>query len=167
MSTATSIYVISCLHLQHNIFTNPSPLWILLYKYFSNWKIPRNYSIIFRSSHRRCSIKKAILEHFVIFTRKNLCRRLFIIKVAGHETCHFIKKRLQHRYFLANIRKFIRRPILKNISERLHCWKVFCGKVFQIRSELRKRNYRWLLCERLLKLWLNKNASYNKVLHED
>ena len=62
-------------------------------------------------------------------------------EVEDHQECNFIEKRLQQRYFLANIVKFIRRPILKNISERLHCWKVFYEKVFQIRSELRKRNY--------------------------
>ena len=126
--TVTSIYVISCLHLLHNIFTNLSPLWILLYKYFSSWKILRNYSTIFRSSHQKCSIKKAILKHFVIFTGKHLCMGLLFNKVAGHQTCSFIKKRVQHRYYLANIRKFIRRPILKKIS-------VF-ENVFHIRSEL-------------------------------
>ena len=139
MFTVTSIYVISCLHLTHNIFTNVSPLWILLYKYFWSWEILRNYSTIFRSSHRRCSIKKAILKYFVIFTGKHLCRDLFLNKVAGHQACDFIKKRLQQRYFLANIGKFIRRPILKNISEWLHCWKVFCGNVFDTRSGLSKK----------------------------
>ena len=79
-------------------------------------------------------IKKAILKHFVIFTGKHLCWGLFFNKVAGHQACNFIKKRLQHRHFLANIRKFIRRPILKNICERLHFWKVFCENVFQIRT---------------------------------
>ena len=127
MFTVTSIYVISCLHLLHNIFTNLSPLWILLYKYFSSWKILRNYSTIFRTSHR-----------------KPLFRGLFFNKVAGHQACNFIKRRSQHRYFLANIEKFIRRPILKNISERLHYWKVFCENVFQIRFKLSKRNYWWL-----------------------
>ena len=137
MFTVTSIYVISCLHLLHNIFTNLSPLWILLYKYFSSWEILRNYSTIFRSSHRGCSIKKAILKHLVIFTRKYLRGDLFFNKVAGHQACNFIKKRLQHKYYLANIVKFIRRPILKSISER-------CENVFQIRSEFSKRNYWWL-----------------------
>ena len=80
----------------------------------------------------------------MIFTGKHLCRGLYFNKVAGHQACNFVKKRLQHRYFLANIGKFIRRPILKNISKRLHCWKVFCENVFQIRSELSKRNYWWL-----------------------
>ena len=141
MFTVTSIYVVSCLHLLNNIFTNLSPLSILLCKYFSSLEILRNYSTIFRSSHRSCSIKKAILKYFVIFTGKHLCRDLFLNKVAGHQACDFIKKRLQQRYFLANIGKFIRRPILKNISERLHCWKVFYENDFQIRSELTKRNY--------------------------
>ena len=140
----TSIYVIPYLHLLHNIFTNLSLLWILLHKYFWSREILRNYSTSFRSSHRRCSVKKAILKHFAIFAGKRLCRLLFFNKVACHQACNFVKKRLQHRYFLANIRKFIRRPILKNISKRLHCWKVFCENVFQIRSELSKRNYWWL-----------------------
>ena len=133
MFTVTSIYLISFLHLLHSILTNLWPLWILLHKYFSSSVILRNYSTIFRSSHQ----KKAILKHFVIFTGKHLCNVQASIfnRVAGHQACNFIKKRLQHRYFLANIKKFIRRPILKNISEWLHCWKVFCENIFQIRSE--------------------------------
>ena len=81
-------------------------------------EILRNSSAIFRSSHRRCSIEKTILKHFVTFTGKHLCRGLFFNKIAGHQVCNFIKKRLQHRCFLANITKFIRRPVLKNIWKR-------------------------------------------------
>ena len=36
-------------------------------------------------------------------------------KVAGLQACNFIKRTLQHRYFLVNIAKFLRTPILKNI----------------------------------------------------
>ena len=112
----------------------------LFYKFFCSnisqveLEILRNSSTIFRSSHWRCSIKKAILKHFVIFTGKHLCWGLFFDKDAGHQACNFIKKRLQHRCFLANIRKFIRRAILKNICKRLHFWKVLCENVFQIRT---------------------------------
>ena len=35
-------------------------------------------------------------------------------KVAGLQACNFIKRTLQHRYFLVNIAKFLT-PILKNI----------------------------------------------------
>ena len=118
MFTVTSSYVIASFHLPHN----------------------RNSSTILRSSHRRCSIKKPILKHFVIITVKHLCRSLFFNKVAGHQACNFIKKRLQHRYY-ANIRKFIRRTILKNINEQLYCWKVFCENVLHIRSELGEMKY--------------------------
>ena len=151
MFTVTSIYVISCLHLLHNIFTNLSPLWILLYKYFSSWEILRNYSTIFRSSHRRCSIKKAILKHFVIFTGKHLCRGLFFNKVAGHQVCNFVKKRLLHRYFLVNVGKFIGRPTLKNISKWLHLWKCFVRTFFRPDLNLAKGTIDDLLYERLLK----------------
>ena len=42
-----------------------------------------------------------------------------------------LSKRDSNTCFLANIGKFIRRPVLKNICKRLHCWKVFCENVFQ------------------------------------
>ena len=77
------------------------------------------------------------LKHSVIFTGKHLCWDLFFNKVAGHaghQSCKFIKKRLQHRFFLVNMGKFIKTSILKNICERLHFWKVFCKNIFQIRT---------------------------------
>ena len=40
-------------------------------------------------------------------------------KVACLKNCNFIKKRLQHRCFLANNAKFLRTPILKKFCERL------------------------------------------------
>ena len=43
-----------------------------------------------KNSHRRCSIKKAVLKNFTIFTGKHLCWSLFF---------NFIKKRLQRRCF--------------------------------------------------------------------
>ena len=72
-------------------------------------------------------------------------------KVEGHQTCGFIKKRLQHRFFLVNFEKFIRTPILKKISERLHFWKVFYGNIFSDQN-LAKGIFDELLYERLLKL---------------
>ena len=65
------------------------------------------------SSHRRCSIKRAVLK-FAIFTHGNTC-----VGVSETEACNFIKKRLQHRFFPVNITKFLRTPILKNMCERL------------------------------------------------
>ena len=58
--------------------------------------------------------KKGILKNFVIFTGKQLCWGLFFIKIASLQASNSIKKGLQHRYFLVNIGKFLRTPILKN-----------------------------------------------------
>ena len=83
-----------------------------------------SHSQIFCDIHKKTSVQGSIFN-----------------KIEGHQACNFIKKRLQQRYFHVNIVKFIRRPILKNISEGLRCWKAFYENVFQIRSELSKKNY--------------------------
>ena len=57
-----------------------------------------------------------VLKNFKIFTRKHLCLSLFLIKL---QVCKFIEKRLQHWCFPLRARKFLRMPILKNISEQL------------------------------------------------
>ena len=58
--------------------------------------------------------KTAIPKNFVILKGRHLCWGLFFIKVAGLYVSSRIKKRLQYRYFLVNIGKFIRASILKN-----------------------------------------------------
>ena len=69
----------------------------------------------FRSSHRRCFMKKVALKNFSIFTGK-------------FQDCNFIKNRLQRRCFPLNISKFLRSCdtdtyfrsiIFSNISEIL------------------------------------------------
>ena len=64
---------------------------------------------------KRCSIKKLLLK---LRTGKYDCRSLFN-KVVGHQTCNFIKKRLQYRCFPVNFAKFLGTSILKNIYKRL------------------------------------------------
>ena len=63
------------------------------------------------------SHKKSILKNFVIFTGKH-CWGLFFIKVTGLQASNCIKKGL-NTYFLVNIGKLIRTPILKNICKQL------------------------------------------------
>ena len=53
------------------------------------------------------------------FSQENTCIGVSFYKVAGLQTCNFIKKRLQHRFFPVNNAKVLRTPILKNICERL------------------------------------------------
>ena len=68
----------------------------------------------YRSSHRRCSVKKGVFfRNFANFSGKHLCWSLFL------RASNFIKKRLQHRCFPAKFAKFLKTSILKNIWERL------------------------------------------------
>ena len=62
-----------------------------------------------RSSHRRCSIKKAVLKNLAVFTR-TLVLMFHVNKVAGVA---------RH---LFSCEKFLRTPILKNNCERLLLW---------------------------------------------
>ena len=132
-------------------------------------EILRNSLTIFRSSHWRCSIKK-LLSNILWYSQKNTCfGGSFWITLLAIRPVTLFAKGLQHRYILANIEKFVRRPILKNICERLHFWKAFCETIFYIR--LSKRNYWWLTCSVKgcsNKSKLNKNViCYNKLLGEE
>ena len=70
--------------------------------------------------NRRCSLKKTVIKNFAIFTGlKHLCWSLFSNKNACLKACNFIKKTLQHRWFLDSTAKFLRTAILKNLCERL------------------------------------------------
>ena len=59
---------------------------------------------------------RGVLKNFVIFTGKDLCSSLFLIKL---QVCKLIEKRLQHWCFPLHVKKLFRTPILKNIRERL------------------------------------------------
>ena len=48
---------------------------------FVIWGSKSKVNTLFKCSHRRCSIKKAFLRNFAIFTGKHLCRSLFLIKL--------------------------------------------------------------------------------------
>ena len=77
-------------------------------------RILSSHKISEKYNEQKVFNKKAVLKNFTIFTGKQLCWNLFFNKNVS-----FTKKRLQHWSFLANIEKFLRTPILKNICERL------------------------------------------------
>ena len=72
----------------------------------------------FRSSHRRCSVRKAVLENFAKFTGKHLCQSLFFNKVLGWPAT-LLKRRLWNRCFSVNFEKFVRTSFLQSTSGRL------------------------------------------------
>ena len=47
----------------------------------------------YRSTHRRCSIRKGVLRNFAKFTGKHLCQSLFLIKLQAKNT--FFTEHLQ------------------------------------------------------------------------
>ena len=71
---------------------------------------------LFKSSYRRCSVKKGVFKNFANFTGKHLCWSLFLITLQV-----FRPAPLLERYFFRNFfrKKFLRTPILKNIYQRL------------------------------------------------
>ena len=73
----------------------------------------------FRGGHLRCSIKKIILKNFTRFTGKQMCWSLLFNKVSGQRLKTLLKKRLQHRCFLANFAKFLRTLFLQNTPGQL------------------------------------------------
>ena len=71
----------------------------------------------YRSSHRRCSVKKGALKNFAIFTEKHLCWNLFLIKLQDWRPTTLLKRDSNTGVYLLNISEFLRAPILKNICE--------------------------------------------------
>ena len=81
------------------------------YHHIKFWESVMNSDVFYK--------KKSNLKNFTIFTAKHLYWGLFFNKNASLQVFSFIKKRLQHKYFLDNIAKFLRTAILKNICEWL------------------------------------------------
>ena len=63
------------------------------------------------------------------FTGKHLCRNHFLNKVTDLQGAPLLKKRLWHRCFPVNFVKFVRKPILKSICERLLLFCHLCSAV--------------------------------------
>ena len=101
----------------------------------------------FRSSQRRCSLRKGVLRNFSKFTGKHLCQRLYFNKVAGLRPATLLQKRLWHRCFPVNFEKFLRIPFLQNTSRRLllpfhviSTWNtrsVFAGMNVEVQVEMK------------------------------
>ena len=73
-------------------------------------------TVNFKSSHLQMFFKIDVLKNV---HKKTPVQELLFNIVSGLEDSSFIKKRFQHKYFLVNIAKFLRTPILKNICEWL------------------------------------------------
>ena len=73
---------------------------------------------IYRSNHRRCSVKKIFLEDSQN-SQENICASLFFNKVNARRPATLLKKSLWHRCFPVNFTKFLKTPVLQSTSRRL------------------------------------------------
>ena len=62
----------------------------------------------FRSSHRRCYVRKGVLRNYTKFTRKHLCQNLFFNKVVSLDPATLLKMRLWNRWLSVNVVNFLR-----------------------------------------------------------
>ena len=69
-----------------------------------------------RSSYRRCSMKKGVLENFAKFIGKHLYQNIFFLIKLQAEGATLLKKKLWHRCFPVNFAKFLRTTFLQNTS---------------------------------------------------
>ena len=75
-----------------------------------------------RSNHQRCSIKKAVFKSFAIFTVKDQCRSLFLIKetptqVFSRECCKVFK----NKYFEEHLQTAAENSIQAEFSKPSTC----------------------------------------------
>ena len=61
---------------------------------------------LFRSSHRRWFIKKAVLKNFAIFTWKHLCWSLFLRKLQAFRSATLLERDSNTNVLLSLLRKF-------------------------------------------------------------
>ena len=123
-----------------------------------------------RSSHRRCSIKKAVLKNFATFTRKHLRWSLFL------KTCNFIKKETWTQVFPVNIAKFLRTLFCRTPPVAVSVFLYHLNWVLSLDVKLmsaqkntftRKKLDQWFSSISYLDNYFKKaNKSYNKRLVE-
>ena len=74
-----------------------------------------------RSSSPEVFCKKGILKIFAKFIEKHLCQSFLFNKVAFVRPATLLKKRLWHRCFPVNFRKYLRTLLLYNTSGGCFC----------------------------------------------
>ena len=89
------------------------------------------FLVIFKSRHRRCSVRKGVLKNFAKFTGKHLCQSLFFNKVAGLRLAILLKKRLWHRCLPLNFCKVSKNTFIEHLRKTASkCCRRFLFKEF-------------------------------------
>ena len=127
------------LHVKFFCTGSPEPL-LQWFWYGQNFKLTKKAALEnFRSSRPEMSCKKRIAN----FMGKQLCQSLFFSKVAGPRPATSLKKRLRHRWFPVNFRKFLRTLFLQNTFWNFLSYLNNQGENFSSRfEELPPRQFR-------------------------
>ena len=59
-----------------------------------------------RTSHQKCSLEKAVLKNFAIFTGKHLCQSLLLIDLRASRPATFLKRESDTGVFLLILQNF-------------------------------------------------------------
>ena len=121
------IYVLDALNFQDNAIllfihgighlSQIFPGWKTL---FSKWLTETELDPWDRSTNQRCSMKKAVLKNFAIFTGKSLCLSLYLIKLQAFRSATLLKRDFNTGVFLW---------ILRNLQKHL-LWRTSVNSYF-------------------------------------
>ena len=123
----------------------------------------------YKSSHRKCSIQKAVHKYFVIFKGKHLSWSLFLINLQAWRSANLLKRDSNFVGFLSNIAKFLRKPFLRNICERvlLRVLKpTSCLFLYPLKTSKNEsyRYFQWVYKEKNGAEWVNKSLHKSKAI---
>ena len=83
-----------------------------------------SFIISFRINHPRCSVKKDVLKNFVIFTGKNLCWSLLLIKLLALKPATLLKSDFNTGVFLWILQIFQEHPLWRtSASSCFSCYR--------------------------------------------
>ena len=115
------------------LYWNHSLQWIFFFRCFRNLvkvhlrKVAEATCTCFTvmtlhsSSHKRCSIKIAILKIFAIFTGKHLCWNLFLIKLQDWRPTNLLKRDSNTGVFLWKLLNFLKQLFWKTSAKGCFC----------------------------------------------
>ena len=107
--------------------------------------------VVYRSSHRRSSIKKGVLKNFAKFTGKHPCQSSFFNKVVGWDT--------EHRSFPVNCRKFLKIPFYRTAASLFIYLYLFFFPIGKLLPFSKDHPYFWESSIPLLRRHITYNSS--------
>ena len=97
-----------------------------------------SWNALYRSRHRRCSVRKGVLRNFAKLTGKHLCQSLFFLIKLQDWACNFTKKETLEHVFSCEFCEIFKNTFLterlwttssvSNYCEdlkRVFCWLVY------------------------------------------